>query len=776
MLNTLVFSTLESLLTKSIQSSISCCYSQRSKRIILRACSCFIGMEDNKCRRDSPSFISHDETPTKQKIMTTKPTMTAASSKTRQGKSLAKGFHHTFSDGFNLGGLSKSISEVESPTDQQDIKCFFEVLDSKVSSSKNKRKVDEREKMPSIKSKQKLEEQDELPPAKRVRSITPGPPSFSIAAKPASRVSSVPSFTDTNMRLVEEEVGDYKEVVPWTEKYAPQSSAVVALFSRKLKEVKEAIENMCSEDPQIKLLILSGPAGSSKSSILRALVKESLLDVRRPKGRELDLNNYLLEWENPDRAEGRSLPAAFQEFLSSAKYKTNKDCFILVDDIPNLSHQNTRELFNGALSEWIYQDSVYARNHNPGLVLIITEIEISASGSGNEGSSTSFRNADSLITERAIFDKILKHKAVRRIKFRPVPRTIIAKTLKSIASQEKSLFGRIAPQEVSNAIEVMSNYGDIRSAIMSLEYWAIGRSRFLSAGVKKTKLEQGGEDVYLNMLRRDSHLDLFHAVGKVVHLSSKDKFSKVVLEDELVVEGILSDWASGRGDQQMLSSTVFENYLPTNRYLPLNEIISCMDSLCVSDILTANTFAYGGMGSKQCTEIACELDIRGVRESLKRTTFLKQSGYSYNPLSFPRLLKKQTPEIKQLRLELDEFREKRLVQESGCGGWSYVPLLLYEKFYADTIYKNRPAEVEEELEEEASAEPSRTETGDLSDFGSDWGSDFDAEIEGELDMMLLQSQSVDGKSQQAVPVSEDVRDFSDDFFNDEDDEEFLKLL
>lgn len=728
-------------------------------------------MGEHKNQLDLPSFISRDELSAKNKVTRTQSLASRGPINKVKATNSENAFSHSFSDGFDLGGIAHSISEVGSTN--QDMNSFFTVLDPRKPGNK-------------IRNKRILEEKEE-PSTKRLRSTTP---SFSVASQPALGMNSMPSFRYSDSNTSPRDGDDeYKEIVPWTEKYAPQNSSTVALHSRKLKEVQEVIESMCSGNPTVKLLILSGPAGSSKSSIFRTLAKETLIKVNKLKDLDLDLNNYLLEWENPDRMEGRSLTATFQEFLSSAKYKTNQNCMIMVDDIPNLSHQKTREMFNAALLEWINQENVHSYYNNPGLVLIITEIEVSSAGTIGEGASTSFRNSDSLITERVILDKVLKHRAVRRIKFRPVSKTISAKALKSIVSQERILFTRLSPRDITRAIDVMSNYGDIRSAIMSLEYWAIGRSRSLSSGAKKSKLEQDGEDIYLNMLRRDAHLDLFHAVGKVVHLSSKDKYSKQVSEDELVVEGILSDWATSRGDQQILSSTVFENYLPVNKYLPFEEINKCLQSLCESDILTANTFAYGGMGSKQCTEIACELDIRGVRGALQRSQRLK-SGSSYTPLHFPRLLKKQTPEIRQLRLELDEFREKRLVQENAGGAWSYETLLLYEKYYSDAIYnspkfqskvqeriqKNEIEDSEEEGKELKAKGDTDTSVSE-SKWSSDFGSDLDAEIEDELDMMLQQQSMTENPPESiSKPIPKSTETYSDDFFNDDDDDELANLI
>ncbi|KAF5101268.1 hypothetical protein D0Z00_000938 [Geotrichum galactomycetum] len=480
-------------------------------------------------------------------------------------------------------------------------------------------------------------------------------------------------------------------VVPWVEKHAPRTTPEVALHARKLADTRRALQEMLKPHAVTRLLILSGPAGASKSTVVRMLAREVLA---RGGGRNPDHGHEsgLLEWENPDSLPGRSLPTAFQEFLSSARYRSNKDTIVMIDDLPMLSHRATKEFFNSALLNWVNQPpDDYADSQYPGVVLIMTEVEVSSAGNVDEGSAYSFRNADSLVTERVLWPQLLRHPAVRRLKFNPVSKTLLTKALKSVIEREPTAFRRLAPAERQRAVDVLAAGGDVRSAITALEYWAIGRTRALAAAASDRSLAveaRGDADVYLTMLRRDAHLDLFHAVGKVIHRSSKDKLGQAATPDDSVVEGIVADWSSSRGDQQILSGTVFENYLSTSGHLSLAAVGESLEALSISDLLTGTRQNYGGAGNLLLTQLACELDVRGVRYTMKANEHLKATtaaGNSSNggggrpaPMRFTNLFKRRSEAVVEYESAIRQFQDEH--PRSGAES-----IMVYEKYYTDFV-------------------------------------------------------------------------------------------
>lgn len=537
--------------------------------------------------------------------------------------------------------------------------------------------------------------------------------SFLVPPLPAKKTNSMPSFTElgssgsqnshSSQSHVLQETDNSKEddamifsdmeeseVVPWVEKHAPRSTPEVALHARKLADTRQALQEMLKPHATTRLLILSGPAGASKSTVVRMLAREVLeRHGSRTGNTDHSRESALLEWENPDSLPGRSLPAAFQEFLSTARYRSNKDTIVMIDDLPMLSHRATKEFFNSALLNWVNQTpDYYSDSQHPGVVLIMTEVEVSSAGTVDEGSAYSFRNADSLVTERVLWPQLLRHPAVRRLKFNPVSKTLLTKALKSVIEREPAAFRWLAPSERQRAIDVLAAGGDVRSAITALEYWAIGRTRALAAAASDRSLgveARGDADVYLNMLRRDTHLDLFHAVGKVIHRSSKDKLGQAATPDDSVVEGIVADWSSSRGDQQILSGTVFENYLSTSGHLPLEAVGESLEALCISDMLTGRRQNHGGTGNLLLTQLACELDVRGVRYTMKANEHLKTTSATGSsgggrpaPMRFTNLFKRRSEAVVEYESAIRQFQDEH--PRSGAES-----IMVYEKYYTDVV-------------------------------------------------------------------------------------------
>lgn len=613
-------------------------------------------------------------------------------------KSRALPLANSFSDGFQ--DLLKSA---DSPRDMgsmtSDLKCVRESRFEDLFDIQNVRSKKRQSEIPAVKLRAGVPRKRKLERYSTVTGAGASNFSFVNSQQPAKRTNSMPSFTELrssvsqnlNSRLSQEKANkgnllsdvDDDVLVPWVEKHAPRSTAEVALHNRKLADTRQALTDMLKPQAATRLLILSGPAGASKSTIVRMLARELLSTV---KGDEYNYEPELLEWENPDSLPGRSLPMAFQDFLSSARYRSNKDTIVMIDDLPMLSHGATKEFFNTALLNWVNQPADdYVDSQCPGLVLIMTEVEVSSAGTIDEGSSYSFRNADSLVTERVLWPQLLRHPAVRRLKFNPISKTLLVKTLKTVIEHEPTAFRRLSSTDRNRAVDMLSAGGDVRSAITALEYWAVGRTRALAAASadRRLNVEARDEDVYLTMLRRDAHLDLFHAVGKVIHRSAKDKLGQNSASDDDIVADIVADWNSSRGDQQILSGTIFENYLNTSGHLPIEAIGESLESLCVSDLLTGRTQNYGGAGNLLLTQLACELDVRGVRHTMKVHEHLKPtigSGSCRRPntIRFTSLFKRRSEAVIEYESAICRFHDEHPRSSAES-------IMIYEKYYTDYI-------------------------------------------------------------------------------------------
>ncbi|KAJ2887957.1 RFC checkpoint protein Rad17, partial [Coemansia aciculifera] len=204
----------------------------------------------------------------------------------------------------------------------------------------------------------------------------------------------------------------------WWQRYEPRTLADLALHTLKANQVRGwlemAIDASINGNKQgsgyFRILVLEGPAGACKSSCVRMLAQE------------LDLK--VVEWINP-LASRTSIASSFdsdgdeigvvrqfEHFLAHAErysglalrpstggeaLPTNtlgqKRQIVLVDDLPNVSHRDTRDSFRNALLRF---SAVPAQQSFP-MVIVVTESITSQAAFGDEGAdgmSRRFRETD----------------------------------------------------------------------------------------------------------------------------------------------------------------------------------------------------------------------------------------------------------------------------------------------------------------------------------------------------------------------------------------------
>ncbi|OLL27042.1 Checkpoint protein rad17 [Neolecta irregularis DAH-3] len=276
----------------------------------------------------------------------------------------------------------------------------------------------------------------------------------------------------------------------WTERYRPDLSTL-AIHKKKIESVQKWIDM-----PSSKILILSGPAGSGKTATVESILQGQGIAK--------------LEWENPmfRRAadEHESLISKFQEFLIrgerypnliTEKYPhTDHRKVIIIEDIPNtFCSPDSKQSFRKILNQFIYS----TRSNFP-LVIIISTTETPD-------------QSDNLTPHSLIGSEILSK--CMHIEFNPIAKTYIQKALLQII--EKESLGLLEPEYIS----AISESGDIRSAINTLQFQTIGSQKSKRKFAKRKK----GERVLLSTIdqelvsfaERDVKVDAFHAFGKIVY-------------------------------------------------------------------------------------------------------------------------------------------------------------------------------------------------------------------------------------------------------------------
>uniref|UniRef100_A0A060T443 ARAD1C41162p n=1 Tax=Blastobotrys adeninivorans TaxID=409370 RepID=A0A060T443_BLAAD len=366
----------------------------------------------------------------------------------------------------------------------------------------------------------------------------------------------------------------------WITRFQPTRVDEVAIHKKRVAEVRDALSLMIESSFDLRLLILSGPAGCSKSTIVKVVASEMNVD--------------LIEWDNPEVFEG-SILEAFSDFLDGMKFRaSNGDRreLILVEDLPNIFHSDTRQAFCQTILQWLHQQRNGLAKFPP-LVISVTEVESDSSW------------MESIMVETLFPRSILFHPAVRKIKFQPVNATLIKKTLRSIV--RKANISGISSKEIEQAISSLAELGDIRSAIGGLEFWARWRRYGVSLPVG-----------------RDDHLDLFHAIGRVVHGAHKDKNGIPVTTNDEAIETVTQDWCQA---YSVLPLALLENYPAAHGgRIAIDSAADCADALSIAD-----TYPFSSS-----TEISgCALSVRAVR-TIMGGAKLRNVKSSFTPLVYPR--------------------------------------------------------------------------------------------------------------------------------------------
>lgn len=486
---------------------------------------------------------------------------------------------------------------------------------------------------------------------------------------------------------------DYEEQpVAWIDKYEPKTSEDIALHTAKKRDIRDVIQQITQPTSTIRVLILSGPAGTSKSSILKVAFKEAYQE-RFSSG-----TPTFIEYETPDPGPGVSLVHDFSNFLVGCRYRgNNQNSIILVEDLPNIAHYDTKRQFNNAVNDWIRRRVSNYEDRPPCLAIIITEVEADGESSSSSRNALSrYTNPSSIVTECVLIREILTSPKVRRIKFNKIAKTYLRKALKNIADKEKQILKSLSKNDLTRVLDALSLYGDIRSGINTFEYWARSISTFFrdvptDSSLSKLELQKGLNQRtadFLRLMKRDVSLDLFRAIAKVIHRSMKDCNGIEGDDEEAALEPIINDWGRGsRGDQQSFENLLYENYLPVNdKIMSLDNVLQCLDSLEIGNSLVAKSYGYNSAGTL-ATELAFQIQVRGIRLAVKDAKHCgRQSFKNLVKLQAPQFLKKKGADIMNFQQEILDLQNERIdICKTVVG---IDPLIQYEKFYIDTINKS----------------------------------------------------------------------------------------
>jgi cell cycle checkpoint protein len=449
---------------------------------------------------------------------------------------------------------------------------------------------------------------------------------------------------------------------PWTEKYSPASLDDVVVHKKKIADVRTWLEAALEGKPYKKVLVLKGPAGSGKTTMLQCLARV--------------LSFKMVEWRNPASSDFtsqdyQSITTQFDEFLNRGRIfggldiagadgqvvkdemtdVSEQDQIILVEDFPHtvLRSGAALQTFRSSILQTLASNVAKSGKARP-VVLVMSE-------SATMGTASS---TDSTSAHRLLGPDILHHPSATVIELNPVATTFIAKALKLILEKHrKSAGSSFSPSQA--VITKISEIGDLRNATSTLEYLSLGRqndilaSSSVSAKAKsrssKTKSknpdanesDQQTKDALAYITLRESTLGLFHTTGKVLYNKRTVAGPKteigvpdiVVQHEDLPVHmhnlartmapevDVTSLMDQAGSDVSTLLSTFHENYAlscydPTDSAdRTLGALNGCLDSLCDADILLPAMYSRGTVqeGNRQ-EELAFETAVGGLMLNL----------------------------------------------------------------------------------------------------------------------------------------------------------------
>jgi cell cycle checkpoint protein len=411
---------------------------------------------------------------------------------------------------------------------------------------------------------------------------------------------------------------------PWTDRFSPLNLDELAVHQKKVQDVRECIVQSVTGKSRSRLIVLKGGAGTGKTTTVRLLAE--------------NLGLQIIEWHNPDSTRGQdggsSITSQFEDFINrSSSFSTldfgqstpnqvdendKQNSVVLVEEFPNTFSRSSSTLtgFRRALLQFLAlstpsPDEFFMQkskvSSNVPIIMVISESLL----------TTSTASSDSFTAHRLLGPDIISHPGTAVIEFNPIAPTFMSKALDLIIKKEARISGRkVIPG--SAVLKHLSETGDVRSAISSLEFFCLheGNDHDWSGKVNFAKQKKGDTDGPITSMekqslqmitQRENTLGIFHAVGRVLHnhrslpLSTDvppvqpayyPQFQRLKVS-EVNVEDLLNELGTDIG---IFIAGIHENYVLSCQGLDeeetLDSINGCIDSLSDADLLCPDRYGH----------------------------------------------------------------------------------------------------------------------------------------------------------------------------------------
>ena len=472
--------------------------------------------------------------------------------------------------------------------------------------------------------------------------------------------------------------------LPWYEKYSPKALSDVAIHKRKLKDVEEVLNDMLSNTDNTRILLLTGPSGCCKSTLIKKLSK-TVVPLYRNSNASIMLNqytlnnnnnnnnnsqdqDYVIDYENSLQLSEMNNMEAFNEFLHKSKFYNGAYnlSVLLVDDLPNVFHYETRLQFQRIIKEWLYTEGIRL----PPLVICLTECEMEEDNNNkyqkNNGGGININNT---YTAETVFNReILQNPKLKRIKFNPINHTLMKKLLNNIALEERAQLevnGKWKSKDKYIKQLLNFNNGDIRSMLSSFQFWATSKD------------DATVDSIYL----RTESVSFFHGVGKIIY-GSHDKDGTLKDDNEMINQmlDINGDSNSNLLFNDNFKLGLLENYNSFNKnQLPIEVASKVVMALSYNDSLFGSSNNLEGL----------EYMIRKIRYEINQYSKGKDfSSGVHGGFNFPREWKCRQRQ-NQFKIEAQDLQnvafykydEDFMIKDIASSLGYYSPLIRKQQNY-----------------------------------------------------------------------------------------------
>lgn len=439
---------------------------------------------------------------------------------------------------------------------------------------------------------------------------------------------------------------------PWIERYGPDNVEELAVHKKKIADVREWLISALEGRDRKRLLLVKGAAGTGKTCAVKLLVEQLGVRIR--------------EWHNPEIQQNSSdgsgtVASQFQDFIGNSGKFGSLDLFshdqstntappkgegevddrqiTIIEELPNtfIHSSSGLDAFRSCILQYLAastpsMDTLFSDQQNvthaAPVVIIYSETLL----------NTSTASIDSLTAHKLLGAEIMTHPGASIIEFNPVAPTILTKALEVVIRKEARHSGRRrAPGPA--VLKHLSEIGDVRSAVSALEFICLRgddasswSGRVAATSAAKTRKSGTNDSATLTeferrslelVTQRESALDIFHAVGKVVYNKREvpvatdtpppqppPYFTQYVRTKvpEVDANELLDELGT---DVQTFISTLHENYILSCATSESEKTLDCIngsiDALSDADLLCSDNLGTTGLFRRNFRGISADV-------------------------------------------------------------------------------------------------------------------------------------------------------------------------